>query len=216
MCQRDSFILCPESTGIPVAWSLSYHHEEILKWIPGMRWGIYPNENRAFRGDGYIQIECRGGDVTKWDWDNTPMIKKYKAELVDSKFFTENGKDFYGLDFGKCQVVSEPQIPSWLEDNLQKYTRTVERILEAINPLRDRQSALYGHLICFMGDKPSLKYKSLPRLLRFLRNESAEVKEFIAIVNGYKNVPGFVCDADDINWIDGFRKIPYEYQYCDR
>lgn len=34
MCNRESFILLPEETGIPVSWGLTYHHQEIIRKLP--------------------------------------------------------------------------------------------------------------------------------------------------------------------------------------
>ena len=194
MCNRESFILLPKETGYPVAWSVSYHHSIILRQLKYLIGAVD-------RPLDYVQIECKGGNISGWDWDNTPMITRISLADADAgtAIFYPSSKDFAD----KIMLIKKeqsPDIPSWLEDNLKSYQDRVERILERLNPLRDRQERLNRSL-----GYPSIYALAGPseidtNLDKNYQDDSPEVKEFEFIVNGYRLIDGFAytmpMDAD--------------------
>lgn len=184
MCNRDSFILLPRESPFPVAWSISYHHGEIAHHLKET--GIFSQWQFP-----YIQIECIGGDVNRWDWDNTPMRKACKAEvsLASWKALSENDL----LNRVPFEIFEEPDIPHWLEDNLSYYQDKVGNILNEINPLRNQQERLWSYMI---GGTPiTTAARGIPEMedvIRYAHKNSPEVQEFEYIVNGYQRVDGFV------------------------
>jgi hypothetical protein len=186
MCNRESFILLPQETGIPVAWSTSYHHEEIsahIRMTTGYHDAIVRNS---------VQIECIGGDVRGWDWDNTPTrTVRVLKDIPHPMWYQEDHEA--DLEMPVFELRQEPDIPHWLEDNLHTYENKVEFILEKLNPLRDRQQRL---LSCTTHQTwtpaSAMRFPSIEEVLKYSHKDSPEVREFEDIVAGYLEVPGFV------------------------
>lgn len=193
MCYRDSFILFPQVTGIPVAWSVSYHHEEILKNANDIFGSDYIGKDHNgmaafFRSSqnyqNYIQIECKDGEIEKWDWDNTPKTVVGNIDNIS---------------------VEEYVIPHWLEDNLRTYGNKVESILKKLNPWRDRQDRLSQctenrfNNLGYVSPQPQTFFDmNLPRALFMLGKDSPEVQEFEQIIKAYREIPGFVYKEQKI------------------
>ena len=194
MCYRESFVLFPQETGIPVAWSVSYHHEDILRAAninKKIETHYYIN-NQSF---DYVQIECTGGDVHKWDWDNTPVKEVRHMEYPEKPVWEGDSVP----EMARYTISKEPNIPHWLEDNLHSYENLVEKILEQLNPVRDATEKLLNDLIMvhhtpvqYMITKPELS-----EYIKLASSDSREVKEFERIVNCYREIPGFVEEAPE-------------------
>lgn len=194
MCNRESFILYPEVTGIPVAWGMSYHHDAIT----GAARLVNLFCAKATEEQHYIQIECKDGDVKRWDWDNTQMkqVKKFKA--VERDFFMIWDGDKPTQTHAEIEEVEIPDLPGWLEDNLHFYENRVERILEQLNPWRNRADNLCHYLTNPRSMISGLANSSfdLPELIQGCTPDSPEVEEFEAIINGYRQISGFVYDEN--------------------
>ena len=187
MCNRDSFILLPKETGIPVAWSFSYHHEQIGRHLREMGMIDY----RPFRSS--IQIECAGGDVNRWDWDNTPMRKVTRPSNIgrNRKIVWEKMGERAAIEYFSIEVIEEPDLPLWLEDNLAYYQDKVGNILEKTNPLRDLQDSLRYRILKSACRKPEYVTDSweIDELVKGA--DSVAVQQFEHIVNGYMQIEGF-------------------------
>jgi len=194
MCNRESFILLPESTGIPVAWSTSYHHEMIFRNMGAETQAHLIADRLVYRDQStYVQIECTGGDVKKWDWDNTPRIRKYV--MPEFPVWKEVGDANVSVKKVNIEIEEVPDLPHWLEDNLVTYQNRVERILERLNPLRDRQDRLFGFIDAeYYGLSASKKGNpiDIAEDIKNWKDDSPEVKEWEAIINEYRKIEGFV------------------------
>jgi hypothetical protein len=186
MCNRESFVLFPKETGIPVAWTVSYHHEDILM---AARVSKQFNWQRMELGhDNFVQIECTDGDVHKWDWDNTPYKNANAAYL--NQWYPNKYLEEYRY---------ERDIPRWLEDDLRFYENWTEKILEKLNPVRDAEEKLREDLAEIQYGKTQSKYMIAKPdtlgMIRHLPSESPAVKEFERIINAYRDMPGFLEES---------------------
>lgn len=197
MCNRESFVLFPQETGIPVAWSVSYHHEDILRGV--ILRGVPRLYGRGLRElvviDDYVQIECTGGDAYKWDWDNTPMKEIRHIEYPPPYSFVSCKENMPVEPIEvRYSSIKEPIIPHWLEDNLRFYENRIEKILEDLNPVRDRAERLQEDLIKIFFNQNAWRFTKpgIPEMLESYPSDSPEVKEFEWIINAYLGIPGFV------------------------